>query len=70
MSKEKMIDIDLIQYRGYTIVHLPTSEGKNPVKLDFAFYKTESPMGDRIKWLAGAHASAMDMIDDIVGPFP
>lgn len=70
MSKEQVLDIDPIRYRGYTIVHLPTSEGMKPGKLDFAFYKTDSPMGDRIKWLVGSHASAMDMIDEIVGPFP
>jgi hypothetical protein len=79
MSEVKMIDIDPIRYRGHTIIHLPTSEGTEPGKMDFAFYKADIPAGEAAVHiagtntqfhLAGSQSHAMDLIDDIVGPFP
>lgn len=82
MTDNQASDIPPMRYRGYTIIHLPSAEGKPPGKLDFAFYDTakfgrwlaesQASKMDQIdfgRWLAGSQASAMDQIDELVGPY-
>lgn len=68
MTDNQASDIPPMRYRGYTIIHLPSAEGKPPgKKLDFSFYKEDFPTF--WTWFAGSQASAMDQIDELVGPY-
>jgi hypothetical protein len=66
MTDNQASDIPPMRYRGYIIIHLPSAEGTPSVTLNFAFHKDDSTTFWR--WMAKSQASAMDQIDEIVGP--